>query len=265
VRLRIMTYNILYGGHQAGPEDRTELLFEVIDKIQPDVLALQEGFGFALEEENRLELFQSRLALAGVLGPAPTGLHLAVFAKKALRPQLASWETDPFHHAAMMVKVTLPAGIVLRLVVCHLNPDSEDRRLEEAGRLATMVGQSAHAIVLGDCNGLSPQDPIPVDQVGELLHQYRTGKGPNPVENRAISRLLQSGLLDLGHVLPDGDRAPTYPTRDGPDPEGPPIRIDYILGTESVSGWVRRYTVYREGVAHHASDHYPVYCDLEIP
>jgi endonuclease/exonuclease/phosphatase family metal-dependent hydrolase len=256
-----MTYNILVGGRARGTPDREKLVLSVIARSRPDVLALQEAAGFPPEEGDGLARYAARLGMTGIVGRAGSGLHVALLARPELALELVAHDGHGFRHAALAGRIRLDSHRSLALLVAHLDPFDEDARLAEAGRLLDMVGIAAPGLVLGDFNGLSPADTLDPEHVARLLPQYRA-RGTD-VECRGVGRLLAGGLVDLAQALSGADRSPTYPTARDPHPEGPPIRIDYVMATPPAAGWARRYKVVRTEVSDRASDHYPVACDLE--
>lgn len=269
-----MSYNILLGGLGPAKRDRTDELLRVVATENPDVLALQECSGFLPEERGTLKLWEERLGMTGLAVRARSTLHLVLMARPALDPRLEASIGEPFRHAALRASIaTTVGGQRLNLISSHLNPFVEDARLGEVELLLKMMPPGAPALVMGDFNGLSPQDEWTSARVHGLLAQYRIsppskslGECPaETVQTRAVERLGKAGLADLAHALPDGDRSATYPTPGAPDPEGPPIRIDYMLATPDVVPLVRTLRVVRTAATDTASDHFPVVCDLSLP
>nr|WP_244162269.1 hypothetical protein [Micromonospora eburnea] len=128
------------------------------------------------------------------------------------------------------------------------------------------------ALLAGDLNTLDPN----VDHTARLAglptlyrrrHLRRDGR---TVDTRAVSRLLDAGLVDLwryaGGGEPDGggDREATVPTRHG-GAEFAPMRLDYLLATPELAALTDAVRVVRGGDADNASDHWPVLADLALP
>lgn len=271
VRLRIMTYNILLGGLGPGKRDRTDELLSVIAAEDPDVLALQECAGFLPEERGLLRTYERRLGMTGLAVRARSTLHLALLARPALDPRLEATIGEPFRHAALRASIAASAGTArLHLIATHLNPFVEDARLAEVELMLKLLPAGEPALVLGDFNALSSQDDWSRDRVHALLAQYVTSPpskslsecAPDGVQTRAMDRLRAAGLVDLACTL--GERANTYPTLGAPAPEGPPIRIDYMLATPGLVPRVRALKVVRTPATDVASDHFPVVCELEL-
>lgn len=270
MRLRVMTYNILVGG--VGPQglDRTAELLQVIEAARPDVVAIEEAQGFLPEERGTLYAYARRLGMTGVIGRSDSKLHLACLARPELDVRLERHIAAPFRHGALHVSIAARWGR-LPLVIVHLNPFVEDARLEEIEYLLGAL-PSGPALLTGDFNGLSPQDVYPVERISDFLQQYRVTPAskslgnplPSRAENRAMSRLLEAGWVDLGHACAGADRSPTYPTPCAPDPEGPPIRIDYVLASPALAGAAVSCEVPRGSPADRASDHFPVVVELEL-
>src|ERR1044071_9470833 len=102
MNLRIMTYNILFGGRASGPHDRTELILEVIRSVDPDVLVLQDASRFAPAEENRLQLYAERLGMRGELGLSRSGLHVAVLVRPQITLTVEAHDREQFRHCVMI-------------------------------------------------------------------------------------------------------------------------------------------------------------------
>ena len=270
MRLRIMTYNILVGGIGPRGVDRTERLLSVIEGERPDVLALQECHGFFPDERGAVAAYEKRLGLTGILGRCESKLHVAVLARPELDLRLEGHTGAPLRHGALHVSIAVPGGR-LSILTVHLNPFLEDARFDELVHLAPHIPPGP-ALLLGDFNGLSPQDSYSAKELAEMLAQYRItphykslgNPQPDRPQTRALAHLLETGWVDLGHAFPGAERPCTYPTPGAPDPEGPPIRIDYVLARPALVDSVRAYRTLRAPPADTASDHYPVVVDLEL-
>ena len=271
MRLRVMSYNILLGGIAPGPRDRTEQLLEVIASQRPDVLAIQEASAFLPEERNTVALWRARLGMSGLAVRGGSTLHLACFARPDLDLRLEHHVGPPFRHGALHVSIATPSGR-LPFLIAHLNPFYEEARLEEVECLLKLTPPGP-ALLLGDFNGLSPQDEYDARQIADMLPQYRVTPPykslgnpiPDHAETRAIARLIAAGFTDLGKACQEGRPAPTYPTPGAPDPEGNLIRIDYVFGSAPLANACVAYHTPQREPAGTASDHYPVVCDLELP
>lgn len=272
MRLRVMTYNILLGGQGPRGLDRTDALCEVIASAAPDIVALQECSGFYPEERDALRAFETRLGMKGVLGRCGSKLHLSVLARPGIELRVVCQTGRPVMRHGGLHVAARAGDLALELVTVHLNPFVEDARLDELVHLTPGLPQG-HALMLGDFNGLSPRDTYSAADIAAFLPQYRVTPPskslgevvPDHPQTRALAHALAHGWVDLGHAVPGAERPCTYPTPGAPDPEGPPIRIDYVLARPALAAYARAYRTIRGGVADTASDHYPVVVEFDIP
>ena len=79
--LRVMAYNILYGGVTDG-RDRTAQLAARVNAVQPDALALCECWGFLDDAGARMDAFCDSVGMRGALVEAATGNHVALLYRK---------------------------------------------------------------------------------------------------------------------------------------------------------------------------------------
>lgn len=271
MRLRVMTYNILMGGQGPHGADRTEALCDVIAEASPDVVAIQEANGFFPEERGVLARYEARLGMTGVLGRCGSKLHLAILAKPEFQLRLVGHTGAPLRHGGLHVALQV-GGAPFELVTVHLNPFVEDARVDELAHLTPRLPRG-RALLLGDFNGLSPQDIYSAEAIAAFLPQYRVTPPSkslgNPVpdhpQTRALAGVLAQGWIDLGHAVPGAECLCTYPTPGAPDPEGPPIRIDYVLARPELAPHARAYRTIKNARTDAASDHYPVVVDFDIP
>ncbi|MFJ8582845.1 endonuclease/exonuclease/phosphatase family protein [Micromonospora sp. NPDC093277] len=263
--LRVMTWNILTGGRDRDGTDRWDRIVEVVAAQRPDVLALQELRG--LDRDGRMRELAGRLGMMPHLARSWFGQPVAVLVRAPLRVLRSGRVRRPFHHATAQVQVATGAG-PLTVFSTHLNPYSAGRRRTEADWLAVAVRRTGGrlALLAGDLNTLDPA----VDHTARLAdlptlyrrrHLRRDGR---TVDTRAVSRLLDVGLVDLwpctGGGEPDG---PTVPTRHA-GAEFAPTRLDYLLATPELAALTRAVRVVRGGHTDTASDHYPVVADLAL-
>ena len=258
--MRLMTYNILTGGEDAQGSQRVDKILQVVQQQAPDILALNECNHFERDGYQRFYAFERALGMRGVLGLAPSGFHVAVFARGAdfLEHRVVS---DWVQHAILRVKLRLH-GRLLTVVSAHLNPFGGEMRLSEAQYLAGSVHHEEHVLVAGDLNALSPHDAAhyqpqswaPRRRVRHLI------PGTAQLDTRAIAVIESAGLRDMVREA----RVPFTPTALTPlrhAYQQYPVRIDYLFGTPPLAESVRHAQVVRGGITDEASDHYPVVVD----
>jgi endonuclease/exonuclease/phosphatase family metal-dependent hydrolase len=248
--MRVVTYNIRNGG---GPS-RLDTVLRVVDRLAPDVLALQELRGFTRPVAARIA---AALGMRAYVAPSCFAQPVAVFVRD-LTVLAAAPVRRPFHHAASRVVLRTAAG-PLTVVSAHLHPHRRGARRREARRLAGAVRGRDLAIVCGDLNGLDPGTDH-TDEIERLSPAYRVRhlRRDGTVDTRAVAELHDAGLVDLG----DPSRA-TAPTALG-GAEFSGMRLDYLFGTPAVAARLQAYRVVDGGAAETASDHYPVLVDLDL-
>jgi exodeoxyribonuclease-3 len=237
--MRVMTWNLLHGGR-----GRLDAIAAVIDRVRPDVLALQELRGF-----------DANFGMAPYVAPSVFGQPVAVLVRPPLRAESFRAVRWRLHHAAAIAQV---GG--LRVVSTHLNPYSPERRRREARWLAARYGSRRRPVLLaGDLNSLDP-DTDHSAALATLDPRYRRRHvdASGTVDTRAVAAFAAGGFTDLWTGAGEGDGS-TVPTGLAGE-EFAPMRLDYLLGTPPVAARVRRMWVERGDPQ--ASDHYPVVADL---
>jgi endonuclease/exonuclease/phosphatase family metal-dependent hydrolase len=259
-----MTWNIRTGGRDRGGPDRLDRIVEVVTGQRPDVLALQELRGF--DRGGLLTDVAGRVGMVPHLARSCVGQPVAVLVRPPLRVLSSGRVRRPFHHAAATVALATAAG-PLTVVSTHLQPYSGGRRRMEADWLAAAVRRAGPlALLAGDLNTLEPGVGH-VERLAGLPALYRRRhlrRDGRTVDTRAVSRLLDAGLVDLWAATGGPEPAGlTVPTRHG-GAEFAGMRLDYLLATPPVAAATRRVSVLRGGPADTASDHYPVVAELAL-
>jgi endonuclease/exonuclease/phosphatase family metal-dependent hydrolase len=268
VRLRIATYNVLNGGHDGADPRRLERALAVLVRAEADIVLLQEARGFERDGSRLLFDAERQLGMRGQLAGAPhTGQHTAVFTAPTLTLRSFVSDSVHFHHAAAVAEVSLPdSGQELTVASVHLSPTSPHARLAEAGHLAALAAPDRRAIIGGDFNSPGPTDPEPPDWDRLPPHfrvRYLDDQGATS-DRRALALLAAAGFTDIGEEL--GARAEaTVPTAGFPASEFVPFRSDHVLVGPALAGRAISHAVLRDDITDHASDHYPVVVELDLP
>ncbi|SCF29722.1 exodeoxyribonuclease-3 [Micromonospora viridifaciens] len=263
--LRVMTWNILAGGRDRHGTDRWGRIAAVVAAQRPDVLALQELRG--LDRDGRMAELGGRLGMTPHLARSWFGQPVAVLVRAPLRVLRAGRVRRPFHHATALLQVATEAG-PLTVFSTHLNPYSGGRRRMEADWLAAAVRRTGGrlALLAGDLNTLDPAVDHTARLAGlpDLYRRRHLRRDGRTVDTRAVSRLLDAGLVDLWRHAGGGEAdGPTVPTRHGGG-EFVAMRLDYLLATPELADLARTVRVVRGGDADTASDHHPVVADLAL-
>ncbi|MEY9958839.1 endonuclease/exonuclease/phosphatase family protein [Streptacidiphilus sp. MAP5-52] len=190
-----------------------------------------------------------------------------------------------FWHGCATVSFDIGAREPILVASYHGDPFRPDARANEALRLKGMfrrTGGARPGLCLGDFNSISAAE-VPTGQGGhqyydaepyldmhhddlEFQVQPGTAGGVQLADRRPTAALLRGGyMVDAAAHL----GAPWQPTvghwQDGqgdPDPWGA-RRIDLILASRPLAPALRGYQTHKSAAAQAASDHLPVYVDVE--
>jgi exodeoxyribonuclease III len=260
--VRLMTYNVLTGGRDDGNDARLGPICETIQSVAPDILILNECNGFEQDGFRTLYRLEAELGMRGVLAPAHSGFHGALFVRRGrlLETRLSSREV---HHAVISATLEID-GTVLRVIGAHLNPFGGDARLLEVQHLIRFLREE-HVFVLGDLNALSPHD-VAGYQPGRWLPRRRArhvlAESGGRLDTRAISALEDAELVDIFRSR--GAAEPTALTRLGAEFEDYQVRIDYVFATPRAAERVTHAERVSGARVESASDHYPLFVDVAL-
>jgi endonuclease/exonuclease/phosphatase family metal-dependent hydrolase len=260
--MRLMTYNILTGGLDDDREARLGPISEVIRSVAPDILVLNECNGFEREGFRTFYRLEAELGMRGVLAPAHSGFHVALFTRRArlIETRLLNREV---HHAVIAARLEVD-GTVLRILGAHLNPFGGDARLLEVQHLLRFL-RDEPTFILGDLNSLSPHD-LEGYRLERWLPRRRARhvlpESGGRIDTRAISTLEGADLVDVFHQK--GATVPTALTRLGADSEDYQVRIDYVFASPNAAERVTHAERVSLPQVELASDHYPIFVDVAL-
>lgn len=264
--LKLITYNLLYGGRDGGQTHRLRLATQLLQQEHPDIVLLQECEGFADGGGRTLHELEAALGMRGFLALAPkTQQHLAILLRAPLRP--LSFQTQPadLHHALATLELSWPgAAAPLTVVDTHLCPFGPLPRRAEAAMIIGTHPAKGLMLLAGDFNATSHHDAEP-EHFQELAPSYRMRHLADDLcsADRSVMRAFElAGWVDLGHRF--GDPTPTVLTKAFPDCNLPRHRSDYVLASPELAAAARRYAVLRNVLSEQASDHYPVMAEFEL-
>ena len=259
--MKLLTYNTLFAGFDGVDNRRQKIQHEVIREIAPDVLLIQEAKNFERDGFRLLFETEAALGLRGLLGIAPhTGQNTAVFFKPDIRP--VSFEADAvhFHHAAAIARLKLPAfEQPVTFISVHLCPHSPHVRWREAAYLINYAAPGTLAVIAGDFNSLSSNDPEPQgwDALPPHFRSRYLLPGATAADRETLDILYAAGFVDVAHQLgKNGDT--TVPGAAFTSAEFIPFRCDHVLVTKKLSEFTADYEVIKDARAGEASDHYPM-------
>ncbi|MCF6313595.1 MAG: endonuclease/exonuclease/phosphatase family protein [Verrucomicrobiales bacterium] len=239
-RIRVLCYNIHYGQGTDGVYDIARLA-EVINKTQPDLVALQE-MDVHVKRSGRVHQVQELAKLTGMharFGPTQHyegGLFgNAVLSRfpilnvviQPLPYTESTAEKVTYPRATIAVTVEGPGGKPLRIISTHFQHNMPEDRIAEAkavNALFTWKDQTIPTILAGDMNAKPEAEPVQI-----LLKKWT-----NAIDDKAT---------------------PTVPAT------APKTRIDYIFYRPAKAFKLIESKVIPESIA---SDHRPVLAVLEI-
>jgi exodeoxyribonuclease-3 len=244
---RLLTYNILRGGH-----GRIELIAEVINACAPDLVLLQEATDPANVER-----------LAEATGMAEwRAFHKQSLGFLSRRPvAFCGWVRPRISRHAFVEIV--PAGDKLRLFGVHLSAVhaawTERRRVLELRALLRSVARHKHGfhVLAGDFNTLAPGDSFDLAQLPLRMRPLVWLSGGR-IRWRTIQTILDAGYLDGFRFKHPAEPGMTLPT------SKPHVRLDYVFVPRHESARLISCEVVRHPAAVAASDHYPVMADLQV-
>jgi endonuclease/exonuclease/phosphatase family metal-dependent hydrolase len=233
-RVAVLTYNI-YHGEDANGGSNLDAVAEIINSLEPDLVALQEVDkkttrvkGLDLTAE-----LSRRTGMRGIFGKAMDYAGGEYGEAVLCRHPVLQIKNNPLPHtpkaeprAALEVHVELPSGERIAFVGTHLDHvrDQTDRMMQ-AGRITELYADVDLPVILaGDLNAIPGSDPI------NLLCKQWTCADPNNPQ-------------------------PTHPST------GPRRKIDYIMFKPSHRWKVLSTQVIDDKVT---SDHCPFYAVLEL-
>jgi exodeoxyribonuclease-3 len=253
--MRIITYNIFYGG-----QERIPLIAQILRDQNPDLVALQEANERSLAEQLAVALnmhlifgesdsifrvaWLSRLPVSGVRNHQLPFLFQGPLTEFTMQKTWLSLEVEW-------------NGSPLHLYTTHLQaryPDEyEECRLREVeailGEIQPIQGEPF--LLVGDLNAFAPDDQVDFLPIGEdgFADRRLIGQG----KRLAIARLQEAGLVDCYRVL--------HPTQAGYTSDarrGPSMRIDYCFASPGLAQSLRSCEVMSNELTPKASDHLPI-------
>lgn len=262
-----MTYNILNGGQDELNFKRLEYVLEVIRSCAPDILVLNECMFFDINGFRHLYSFERELDMRGILAPAKTGQHVALFIKPACSFIETRVNAEPFFHATLHSQLLVEQEHRITIVGTHLNPFGGENRIREVQYLTDYARPSEVVFLLGDLNSLNPHEDHSIN-IKALPANFR-GRHLMPgdlatVDTRAIATLEAAQFIDLYRLKNPDSPDYTGPTKLVECSEFAKMRVDYILGTEKAAALTTSCKIIKHDPANLASDHYPVVADFTL-
>ncbi len=249
VKMRLLTYNILKGGH-----GREAQIVEVIRTAAPDVVVVQEA-----QEANLLRRIASALGMAPYLAEARGRLPLRVGLLSRL-PVLDFRTLDlwPMWPSCLRATVRLANGCSLTVYGVHLAAYYpwffEVWRTYQVRTLLRYIWEAApeQHLLAGDFNAIAPGDRASLARA-PLWVKAQAWFQLGYIPRWALRSLLNEEYVDCFRKL--------HPEEDGftlPSPR-PQVRLDYVFASPPLTEALRECRVITSPeVATSASDHLPV-------
>lgn len=248
VNLRLLSYNIKFGGH--GREDA---LATVIRAAQPDIVLLQEatdrGVVARLADLTGLPTWDSRSRYS-------TGFltRLEVTESKWCLPRGS-------RHAFLEVALAVPK---VRLFGLHLSAWfsnwTERRRRYEIQSLLHEIREHQEGIhlIAGDFNALAPGAILRAEHMPHWIRAMIWMSGQD-IARHTIRHMLDQRYIDVWRALNPTDDGYTFPTWN------PHVRLDYIFTPERYQPALQScQVVHTPDEVNNASDHFPLLAELEV-
>jgi exodeoxyribonuclease-3 len=200
VTLKVMTFNVLFGG-----QDRFDAILALLARVRPDVLVLQECLWW--ETGDRLTQVAAALDVPadashvhlGTSRPRGSGrrYHVALASRRPLRA--IQIHNDPRQIGHCLVQSQFDSGEPVTLFGTHYDAHNEHARLVEARYLCDLLDpltfREGLYLLAGDLNSLSHKDPYPADLADQLL-AAGTDKYGHPPRFWAMDALEGFGWID---------------------------------------------------------------------
>lgn len=266
--LRVMTWNLLEGGHTPGVRPpqvdvaRTEAAQRLVKRLQPDVLILNE----ALWAEPHQGYLCDYAALLG-FPHSCARLYDGSWGNAILSrfPTVACQDFRIYNRGGLISTIETPQGL-LQVGTYHPHPSRfPTNKASDYRSLVEAANPLQPLVVGGDFNAISPEDEPDHGQLTEAFARFSRNPGPDSARfidggREVFAALMAAGMRD---ALPSNTRRPTIPTRLISSDQASGMRIDHLWVNPRVrveQGWVEQ-----SPEADAASDHYPVVVDVVLP
>jgi exodeoxyribonuclease-3 len=262
-----MTYNILNGGQDELNFKRLQYVLEVVRSCSPDILVLNECMFFDINGFRLLYLFERELGMRGIMAPAKTGQHVALFIKPVCSLIETRMSADPFFHATIYAKLLVGKDYEFTVIGTHLNPFGGENRIREVQYLTDYARPDEVVFLLGDLNSLNPHEDHS-DNIKALPSNFRSRHlmpgDTSTIDTRTIATLEAARFVDLFRLINSDSPDYTGPTKLVKYSEFARMRVDYIMGTEKAASLINSCDIIKHDPANLASDHYPVVADFSL-
>lgn len=264
----MVSYNI-HGWTTTGGDDNVDAVGDVLEQLDADIIALNEVFAPGRRGGTPLDDLARRLGYSTAFGAclvldARGGARVAYgnallsrLPLSSVRSGLLQTDRRREQRGFVVASVTTPTGD-LTVAVTHLDHADEAVRVAQWTDLVRQLEPGGlPQIIAGDFNAVRRDSLHPADfellrskpGVAHLLH--------DPVGPVCCSLVEAAGYADA-LVLAGADDIGSF------IPSFPPLRFDYVWVDSSLHDAVTGAGIWPEPAGDEASDHRPVFADLEL-
>lgn len=247
--IRVMTYNIHQGFNNDGRAD-LEPQFEIIRRIDPDIVFIQESEGLRLNNGiiDPVYYLASRLNMYYHRGPRTgEGIHgVALMSKFPIsNVKVHFLDSDEDQRVAVSCRADLGEDHV-NLVSVHIGLSDRDREIQ-ISELAGIIEEMDGAVIVGGDFNSEPDEPFMVPFNSTVF------------EEEGNSSAESLGFRSCWHEAPTRNQDIDVHTWPASDLDDEHKHIDYILVSDG-------FEVVEAGIEDDsdASDHRPVWADLIV-
>ncbi len=258
--MMVLYLNVLEGCQE---QDRFEKIINFVKKENPDVLGLSELNDWDKNDFSRLKEFQERTKLSNVsFCVSKSGYHLALFSK--FKIQQPTTNNADFRNGEVTGNLEIN-GKNIFVILTHLNPGTEDERLDEIKIILQQIKDKENVILMGDMNSLSPHDDYEDFVLDEIKKRKITKFGENKLRRDVITKVESFGFVDLVKIFSSNFEfsvpSPITPEKDKLMHHFTKLRLDYIFVKRLSPNFAK---IIRDKETDLLSDHYPVVAELDI-
>jgi endonuclease/exonuclease/phosphatase family metal-dependent hydrolase len=246
VRLRLLSYNIRFGGQR-----RASLIAAVIRDAQPDLVVFQEATDPRVIE---------RIAEAtGLTAWASRSAHSIAFASRIPVVHHEWHYPRGARHSFLEIVLENEARIFGLHLKARFSKWSERRRAFEIRALLDGIRrhQEGFHVLVGDFNTLAPGELLDVERMPRWIRALVWLSGRD-IERATIQIMLDALYVDGYRRLHPEDKGYTFPVWD------PHLRLDYLFLPAAFTPRLLSCEVINTEEAAKASDHFPLLSELEI-
>lgn len=276
--MRIVTYNI-HGWRTKDGAPNIQQIAQTLQACQADVIGLNEVY-YPIREglpqsQNGLEWLADRLQMHFAFGPCVRWPATQDLPERSYGNALLSRYpivASAAHHLTpvegkeqrglLEARLALENGQTFTVYITHLDHTDEEARLVQlrALRSWTVRDRNRPHAVLGDFNAIQPWEYDDAqEKLQAMIAQHppsaylvAAGKGP-----RVIPQMEKAGYTDAMRLAGDKGQGTFIPA-------SVPVRIDYIWLSPALEPALRACAVWQEPAGQEASDHRPVYAELDL-